>query len=60
MFNPAAFAEGGGATDVKPQEAEKKPYKTVGVSARDQVRKMFFETFTSEGSEQSQAAQAAE
>lgn len=53
MFNPAAFAEGGGATDVKPQEAEKKPYKTVGVSARDQVRKMFFETFTSEGSEQS-------
>lgn len=60
MFNPFGGEDTAEAT--KPKQAENKPYATTGVSARDNVRKMLFETFIQESGDHSEkdAARAAE
>ena len=62
VFNPFGGSADGAqnAASSSNKEAEKKPYPTTGVSARDQVRKMVFETFTAEGHNEADAAKASE
>ena len=51
----AAFP-GTADASAKAKEVEKKPYDTTGVSARDTVRKMLFDTFTAENHSTNEAA----
>ena len=59
IFNPGALADGAGAqtTSSKPKDAEKKPYETTGTLKRDNVRKMLFDVFTSEGHSEAESVQ---
>jgi len=60
VFNPFGDDATNAGAQSTAKESEKKPYETTGVSARDQVRKMLFETFVSEGHDEAESAMASE